>query len=514
MRRRYTLILSLLVIILWSSCRKDFEYAPSSGNLSFSKDTVFLDTIFTNIGSSTYALTVYNKTGFDMEIPSVRLGQGQQSNYRLNVDGIPGKEFQGIPLRARDSLFIFIETTFDIGQVNGPTFLYTDAIQFDSGFNLQEVALVTLVKDAIFLYPPSDSNGQKETLNLGIDGNGDEIRVEGFTLGNDQLNFTNEKPYVIYGYASVPENATLTMEAGTRVYFHQNSGLWVRPTASLHINGELSTDSLLLEKEVVFEGDRLEPRFDNIAGQWGTIWMAKGSTDNRIDHLTLKNATVGVLVEGDGTLASPTLSIRNTQVYNSASVNLWAKSAWIEAENVVLGSAGNTSLYCNLGGKYAFVHATLANFWSRGLRGGAALQIDNETRFPSGEVASADLVEARFVNSIIDGNGMLELQLISNQTNTFNFSFTNCLIKIDEQATAISGNALYDFEDPSRYAQVLLNASARFTDTGKNDFRLGTDSPAIGTAQEAAALLVPFDILGNDRTLVPDLGAYQYISID
>ncbi|MGB5369610.1 MAG: hypothetical protein WBN18_04205, partial [Flavobacteriaceae bacterium] len=252
MRRRYTLFLSLLLIILWSSCRKDFEYAPSSGNLSFSKDTVFLDTIFTNIGSSTYALTVYNKTGFDLEIPSIRLGQGQLSNYRLNVDGIPGKEFQGIPLRARDSLFIFIETTFDIGQANGPTFLYTDAIQFDSGFNLQEVALVTLVKDAIFLYPPSDSNGQKETLNLGLDGNGNEIRVEGFTLGSDQLNFTNEKPYVIYGYAAVPENATLSMEAGTRVYFHQNSGLWVRPTASLHINGELSTDSLLLEKEVVF----------------------------------------------------------------------------------------------------------------------------------------------------------------------------------------------------------------------------------------------------------------------
>jgi hypothetical protein len=288
----------------------------------------------------------------------------------------------------------------------------------------------------------------------------------------------------------------------------------VRPTASLHINGELSTDSLLLENEVVFEGDRLEPRFENIAGQWGTIWMAKGSTDNRIDHLTLKNATVGLLVEGDGSLAAPTLSIKNTQVYNSASVNLWAKSAWIEAENVVLGSAGNASLYCNLGGKYAFVHATLANFWNRGLRGGAALQIDNEARLPSGELASADLVEARFVNSIIDGSGTMELQLSSNQTNAFNFSFTDCLIKIDAQASAISGNSLYNFEDPTRYARVVLNTSARFVDTGKNDFRLGPDSPAIGTAQEAAAQLVPIDILGNDRTLMPDMGAYQYFPID
>ncbi|TFG74401.1 MAG: hypothetical protein E4H26_08055 [Flavobacteriales bacterium] len=514
MRRQYISVISLLVIILWSSCRKDFEYDPSNGNLSFSKDTVFLDTIFTNIGSGTYALTVYNRTGIDLEIPSIRLGQGPLSNYRLNVDGMPGKEFQGIPIRARDSLFIFIETTFDISQANGPTFLYTDAILFDSGFNLQEVALVTLVKDAIFLFPRADSSGQKETLNLGPDGNGNEIRVEGFTLGPDQLDFTNEKPYVIYGYAAVPENATLVMEAGTRVHFHQNSGIWVQPSASLQINGALSTDTLLLEKEVIFEGDRLEPEFDNIPGQWGTLWMARGSVNNRIDHLTLKNATVGLLVEGDGTLETPTLTIRNSQIYDAVSVNLWAKTAWVDAENLVLGSAGSISLYCNLGGKYAFVHSTIANYWNRGLRNGAAVQIDNQTNLPSGELAVGNLEEANFVNSIIDGNGMFELELISNQTNTFNFSFQNCLIKINDQAAGVSGNPLYDFQDPALYAEVLLNQSARFTDTAKNDFSLGPDSPVLGAAQEAAALSVPFDILGYDRTLMPDMGAYQFISND
>ena len=47
-------------IVLWSSCRNDFETVPSTGNLEFSRDTVFLDTVFTNIGSSTYNLKVYN----------------------------------------------------------------------------------------------------------------------------------------------------------------------------------------------------------------------------------------------------------------------------------------------------------------------------------------------------------------------------------------------------------------------------------------------------------------------
>ncbi len=51
---------SLIALVFWSSCRQDFIFAPSSGNLSFSKDTVYLDTVFSNIGSSTYTLKVYN----------------------------------------------------------------------------------------------------------------------------------------------------------------------------------------------------------------------------------------------------------------------------------------------------------------------------------------------------------------------------------------------------------------------------------------------------------------------
>ena len=48
------------MLILWSSCRQDFDFAPSTGSLEFSKDTVYLDTVFSNIGSSTYNLKVYN----------------------------------------------------------------------------------------------------------------------------------------------------------------------------------------------------------------------------------------------------------------------------------------------------------------------------------------------------------------------------------------------------------------------------------------------------------------------
>jgi len=152
---RFCLVMILFSLTLfWSSCRKDFEYVPSSGILEFSQDTVFLDTIFSNIGSSTYSLKVYNRSNEDVEIPTISLASGPSSSYRLNVDGSAGNSFTNIPLQANDSLFIFIETTVDITN-NQPSFLYTDAIQFDSGTNQQEVQLVTLVKDAVFIFPPS-----------------------------------------------------------------------------------------------------------------------------------------------------------------------------------------------------------------------------------------------------------------------------------------------------------------------------------------------------------------------
>src|SRR5690606_19175549 len=107
----------LIFITGFISCRDDFHFEPSSGTeLAFSKDTVYLDTIFSNIGSSTYNLKVYNKSNKDIKIPSVRLNKGENSNFRLMVDGLTGKSFENIELLANDSLFIFVETTVDIKQ--------------------------------------------------------------------------------------------------------------------------------------------------------------------------------------------------------------------------------------------------------------------------------------------------------------------------------------------------------------------------------------------------------------
>src|SRR5690554_1465681 len=146
-------IIVFFLIFGLTSCRDDFHFEPSSGTeLAFSKDTVYLDTIFSNIGSSTYNLKVYNNSDKDIKIPSIRLNKGENSGFRLMVDGISGKSFENVELLAKDSLFIFVETTVDIKeQTNDKEFIYTDEVVFQSLEQQQHVSLVTLVREAVFL---------------------------------------------------------------------------------------------------------------------------------------------------------------------------------------------------------------------------------------------------------------------------------------------------------------------------------------------------------------------------
>lgn len=507
MRLCYYLVVTI-VLLLWCSCRTDFEYGPSAGNLEFSKDTVYLDTIFGTIASSTYTLKVFNPTRDDVVIPAIGLAQGQNSSYRLNVDGAAGKEFKDILLYAQDSLFIFIETVLDIPAGEGTSFLNTDAIQFDSGNHLQEVHLVTLVKDAQFLFPGTSENGIKETVPIRLDTDTDEIQIEGFLLEDHELHFTDQRPYVIYGYAVVPEGKELVVDPGSRIHFHKASGILVQKEASIQVNGSLSMDEVLQENAVVFEGDRLEPQFSEVPGQWGGIWIVSGSNGNNLSYATVKNATVGVYVEGDGLLESNTLTLKNSSIFNSANINLWAKKAVIHGENNVLGSAGSISLYCNLGGSYSFLHSTIANYWANGFRNGSALEIDN---YNATTTAKGDLLKASFVNCIIDGAKNIELSLRSNQENEFSFSFTNCLLKFVDNVSRFDQEPRYDFANGPEYTNIFLNENLQFTDPFRNDYKIEEGSAANGKGDLETAHLVPLDILGRDRTQSPEIGAFEIV---
>jgi hypothetical protein len=518
MKRIFYFLACFSFLLFWSSCRQDFDFAPSTGSLEFSKDTVYLDTVFTNIGSSTYNLKVYNRSNNDISIPSINLQRGQASNYRLNVDGNAGKAFNNVEIQAKDSLFIFVETTIDIQDQTllDTEFLYTDKINFDAGSNLQTVELVTLVKDAEFIYPDRDNTtGIIETLTLTIDGEAVETEIQGRELLPSELTFTNQRPYVIYGYAAVPNGETLTVDAGARIHFHANSGILVSENASLQVNGSLSTDQELMENEVVFESDRLEPAFADVPGQWGTIWLFENSVNNVINHATIKNGTVGILSDGNANAAQDKLTITNSQLYNFGNYGILARNSSIKAENLVVNNAGQSSVALTLGGKYNFTHSTIVNYWNTSFRQLPALLINNFVQDADGTTFIADLTECNFNNSIVYGNDNPEFLIdeVRDPGVVFNFKFTNCLLQFADSSSSPSG-ANYDFNDTTLYDNIIRNREPDFRAPFENDLLIGDDSNANALGNTNFATQVPQDILGVSRTASPDLGAYQHITFE
>lgn len=501
MNKKLILIFILGALTLFS-CRNDFDFETSSGTeLRFSRDTVYLDTIFTNIGSSTYTLKVYNTTNNDIKIPSLKLGNGENSNFRLMVDGVAGKVFNDVELLAKDSMYIFVETTVDIQSLtNQKEFLYTDQIQFTSGSNSQKVELVTLVKDAIFLYPQKFADGTKETLPL----DGEEI--EGFYLDeNDSTNgneliWTEDKPYVIYGYAAVPPNKTLEVEAGAQIHFHDNSGLLIANNGSINAVGTV-------QNPIIFQGDRLEPSFENIPGQWGSIWLTVGSSGN-FENAIIKNATVGLLINKN----QGTVNLHNIQVYNATDFGILGRAATIRGTNIVTNNCGQAALGCTFGGDYHFIQSTFGNYWNKPNQ--TSVYIDNYDG--TNEFA---IQKAIFQNCIIYGSSSESLIMNRQGSDSnFNIKFENSLIKFVDYSNQVFGNFPYAFTNSTYFSNCLIARTPQqyrpyFKNTNKNEMMItdkATDLIGIGNLNFAQQ--VPYDILGKSRIPNPDLGAYQNIS--
>jgi hypothetical protein len=501
--RYFITVVICLVLISVSSCRKDFSTISSFGKLTFSKDTVFLDTVFTNIGSSTYNLKVYNKSNNAITIPSISLENGNASNYRISVDGIPSGNFKNIDILAKDSLFIFVETTIDYTSVSNP--LYTDKIIFDTGNNQQDVDLVTLVQDATFIYPGKDAISLKiDSLSL----DGKPTTIKGRFLTDSELTFTNTKPYVIYGYAAIPENKTATIQAGAKLYFHSNSGLIVDAKGSLKVNGTINN-------EVVFEGDRLEHRFSDVPGQWGTIWMRAGSKENEINYAIIKNGIIGILVDSLGSNA-PTLSIKNSQIYNNSNFGILGRETNIKGDNLVIGNTGQSALACTIGGTYNFTHSTFANYWNNGPRQLPSVLVNNF--FTYVDVNNQEITETRnlhaanFTNCIIAGNNNIEFVLDKATGSLFNYSVQNNMIQFNDIDNTFANNAELDFNDTSHYLNNILNGTVHFKDPFTNKFNIGQNNTGINKALQSVSQNVPLDLLGIDRTTNPDMGAYQHVT--
>ena len=243
----------------------------------------------------------------------------------------------------------------------------------------------------------------------------------------------------------------------------------------------------------------------------GTIWLFIGSVDNDINYATIKNASVGILCEGNQDAIDDKLTITNSQIYNSSNFGILGRATSISGENVIINNSGQSSFAGTLGGKYNFTHCTLANYWDTSFRQFPSVLLNNYVLGENGTPMSNELEQANFNNCIIYGNDNTELLLDEDNGSAFNYMFTNNLIRYQSNTNPI------DFTDSMHFANIILNEDPDFKDGFQNMLMIGDDSAAnnLGNSlYDFYANQVPFDILNTSRTASPDLGAYQHITFE
>lgn len=530
-----------ILAIVFTSCRNDFEFQDYESNLSFSKQTVYLDTVFSNISSSTYRLKVYNNSDNDIVIPTLRLKKGVNSKFRIMVDGLSGEDhnndnigdgkiFYNVEMLAKDSMFVFIEVTSSVQEANPTDFLYTDEIEFIAkNQQVQKVDLVTLVQDAVFIYPVKQVNGSSylyESVNLGLNNLGTPVNVLGSELStNDPLNgneltWTNAKPYVIYGYAVVPNGQTLVINKGARVHFHANSGLLVNRYATLQVNGEkdiVNSSGVVTQKnEVTFEGDRLEPFFSEIPGQWSAIIHLSENNNNWIKYATIKNASIGLLLQSyelmfhktPTTFGVPKIDIENSQIYNHSNIGILGRKAEINGKNLVFNNCGESSLACTQGGTYNFTHCTINNSFSSTKQ--TALVLNNYLKL-SETTFNYNNLNANFYNCIIYGNNSRNIFLDKKNEAGFVHNFNHCLIKFNNDNVQLVNPGLYNFTSTNYVnCSIATNStinSPKYKNVNRNQLWVTQN---LGLPHNLTFSNFN-DINNTSRTSNVNLGAYQTI---
>jgi hypothetical protein len=472
-------IISLFVYFSSSSCRDTGFDADPSIKLKFSVDSLVFDTVFTTIGSSTKNFIVYNTHHNRINISRIWLDDGNASFFRFNADGRSGSFVENIQIEPNDSIFVFVEVTVDPVNQNLPLII-VDKMNFEINGNVQSLEIVAWGQDAIFIKP------NYTDPDSGIS----------YHLMEESQTWTSDLPYVLYGLVIVDEDKVLTINEGARIHFHKNSSLIFLGGSSIKVNGNL-------DAPVLFQGDRLEPFYRELPGQWGRIWFTATSKDHEFNYAIIKNGTVGLHVDSIGSFTHPTLTIKNSIIKNMSSTGLLMQGSNVYAENTIVANCGEHSAYINIGGKYEFNHCTFANYYSIGVRQTPMIYMNNYYFDVNGNVQIRDLEKADFGNSIIYGSLNDEILFdFFPGVGLGNYKFDHCLLRTTMETTS------------SNFIGVIKNLSPLFNNISDNDYRLQEGSPAIGKGNPDIATQIPFDLLGNPRSLPGDLGAMEYQEIE
>lgn len=474
----------LLVLSLLISCSDDDTFSTSWNNaLTFECDTLSLDTCFSTIPTPHKKFLVYNNSGDGIRINNVRLKTGNQTGFRVNVNGTylgteNGYKVSDLELRNKDSLRVFVELTSNQNGETTPQLVEDNLVFTLESGNVQEVNLKAWSWDANILKDYEIT--------------GDEV----VTLSNE-----DGKPIVVYGILSVDTFATLNIMPGTTMYFHSGAGIDVK--GSLKIMGEK-------DNEVTLRCDRFDwmvsnLSYDNNPGQWGGIHFYSCSYDNEINYCDMHAGSTALFCDSASIDEEyKKLAVRNTTIHNMKGSALNAISCNITIENTQLSNTQGNCLYF-LGGNVLMNHCTVAQYYPFDSRRGAALFFTNgkdSVSFPLNMKISNSIIKGYADDVVTWSHGGTEDELSvlfdhcivrTTPGEDYEYMFKDCIIEDDAEDTLTL----------ARNSFVLFDTQNFFYDFTPKD-----DSPAIDAANPAMTL--PVDRRGRERDVnAPDIGCYE-----
>lgn len=270
----------------------------------------------------------------------------------------------------------------------------------------------------------------------------------------------------------------------------------------LVVRGRLIAEGSV-EKPINMTGDRTgnvvgDISFDLMSRQWTGAFFTPTSTGNRMSHVSLRNTSQGIMLEGNPELIDTQLTLINTRVRNSGGLIIEAYHSSIDAIGCEFAEGSEGLVYLQ-GGRHTFNHCTFANYYLFSAISGPAVQFahisaDEKTGLDDG--SQLPYTTASFVNSIIYGNGT---DLSHGDLKDTDITLHRCLLKSDGT-------------DDDNFTECIWNSDPLYYTVRSEylfDYRVKEESPAIGAGIETDA---PADWYGITRKAT--LGAYEYTPVE
>ena len=458
---KITGLLTLPLLIIFFSCRKDSFITSADARVNISADTLKYDTVFVTAGSTYRTFKIINENNQKLLLSSIKLMGGPSSVFKMNVDGNAGTQFNNLEIGANDSVYVFVQVNINPNATNLP-FVLRDSVKVEY-------------------------NGNKKLVQLEAWGQNAHFFRDKIINANETWN--NDLPYVILGSLFINTNQTLTINKGCRIYIHADAPIVVNGT--LLVNGLKDTVD-----RVYFQGDRLDEPYKDFPASWPGIFFQASSKDNVLTYAVIKNAFQAIGITDPSPNANPKLILNECVINNAYDAGIISINSSIRARNCLITNC-RKNLYLAKGGDYQFTHCTIATYASSFIEHkDPVLTITN---FANNVSENLTVV---FRNCIFWGeNGLVdnEVVVLKNGNTTFNVNFDYNLWKVQTVPANITSNQLINNQAPQFDS---INTSRNYY-----DFRLKTGSPAINKGVNAGVIT---DLDGKPRPVgLPDLGCFE-----